>query len=528
MMACKDYSNVALIEPHQLARNLHSREDYVLLDCRPVLAYNNCHISGAVNVNFTGLMKKRFIAGKIGLADLVTTEEGRERFRKSVSSPTVVYDEDTKDVKLLGSSTSISLVLAALTTMGRNMFVLQGGLNAFGPLHPSLCEMAVPVPHFRNSLPPPPRASTPGMRDQALDWHTAPPVNVLSFLVLGSEKDARSKLVFDWFNITYVLNVTPTCPNNFEGAGVVYKRIPVSDTGTQKLSNKFTEAFEYIEEIRKKNGVVLIHCMAGISRSVTLTIAYLMAHFGMSMQDAYQFVKDKRPAISPNLNFMGQLVEFERELQKNPSPTTLDIKLFGPSEEQRKKSVKLMETIIRTNSFTNLPPPGESSPRSKEEGGNTENSATTAGPTPSTSQTPFVLKPLSSSKSKRTKKYRESLEVQQEVAESVAQSSGRSNNNNTVTNSNGDTVTSNSVPAPTSDLSSNISSLHISSNQHSSSHPFPSNKEDTTSASTGGLPTKGELTVKGEKASLHERSVTPPNRCSPEKMEDKSPSPVVS
>ena len=33
------------------------------------------------------------------------------------------------------------------------------------------------------------------MRDQALDWHTAPPVNVLKFLVLGSEKDARSKLV---------------------------------------------------------------------------------------------------------------------------------------------------------------------------------------------------------------------------------------------------------------------------------------------------------------------------------------------
>ena len=57
--------------------------------------------------------------------------------------------------------------------------------------------------------------------------------------------------VFEWFNITYVLNVTPTCPNNFEGAGVVYKRIPVSDTGTQKLSNKFTEAFEYIG---KKNG----------------------------------------------------------------------------------------------------------------------------------------------------------------------------------------------------------------------------------------------------------------------------------
>ena len=32
-----------------------------------------------------------------------------------------------------------------------------------------------------------------GMRDQPLDWETAPPVHVLSFLVLGSEKDARSE-----------------------------------------------------------------------------------------------------------------------------------------------------------------------------------------------------------------------------------------------------------------------------------------------------------------------------------------------
>lgn len=34
-----------------------------------------------------------------------------------------------------------------------------------------------------------------GVRDQALDWMTAPPVHVLSFLVLGSEKDAKSSEV---------------------------------------------------------------------------------------------------------------------------------------------------------------------------------------------------------------------------------------------------------------------------------------------------------------------------------------------
>lgn len=40
-----------------------------------------CCCAGAVNVNFTGMMKKRFMSGKIGLYDLVPTEEGREKFK---------------------------------------------------------------------------------------------------------------------------------------------------------------------------------------------------------------------------------------------------------------------------------------------------------------------------------------------------------------------------------------------------------------------------------------------------------------
>jgi len=71
---------VQIIDSHDLAQQLHGDSNYFLLDCRPVLAYNSCHISGAVNVNFTGMIKKRFIAGKIGLSDLFS-QEGKEKFK---------------------------------------------------------------------------------------------------------------------------------------------------------------------------------------------------------------------------------------------------------------------------------------------------------------------------------------------------------------------------------------------------------------------------------------------------------------
>lgn len=69
------------------------------------------------------------------------------------------------------------------------------------------------------------------------------------------------------------------------------------------------------EQARQTNGRVLIHCQAGISRSSTVAIGYIMKYHNLSMNQAYSKVQACRPIIAPNLNFVGQLYSFEKSLQ---------------------------------------------------------------------------------------------------------------------------------------------------------------------------------------------------------------------
>lgn len=76
------------------------------------------------------------------------------------------------------------------------------------------------------------------------------------------------------------------------------------------------------DSVKNSKGRVLVHCQAGISRSATICLAYLISRHRLRLDEAYEYVKKRRSVISPNFNFMGQLLNWESETQLTERATS--------------------------------------------------------------------------------------------------------------------------------------------------------------------------------------------------------------
>jgi protein-tyrosine phosphatase len=55
------------------------------------------------------------------------------------------------------------------------------------------------------------------------------------------------------------------------------------------------------------NKNVFIHCYAGVSRSATFVVYYIMKTMGLNVNDAMAYVKKRRSKIKPNSGFYAAL-----------------------------------------------------------------------------------------------------------------------------------------------------------------------------------------------------------------------------
>lgn len=113
--------------------------------------------------------------------------------------------------------------------------------------------------------------------------------------------------------VTCVVNATTEIPNA-NWPDIEYVKVPVPDLPHAPLALYFDAVADRIHQTGKRNGRTLVHCVAGVSRSASLCIAYLMKYHRLSLLDAHQWVRSRRPVVRPNMGFWRQLIDYERKL----------------------------------------------------------------------------------------------------------------------------------------------------------------------------------------------------------------------
>jgi len=135
-------------------------------------------------------------------------------------------------------------------------------------------------------------------------------------LFLSGDDAATNKEILDSKNITHVINLTSNVKNKFEPE-IKYLKISIYDLPTVNIMEHFKSSYGFIENALNENekNSVLVHCNAGISRSSTIVIAYLMQKKIFPFyHDAYDYVKSKRSKICPNHGFVKQLINLQIQI----------------------------------------------------------------------------------------------------------------------------------------------------------------------------------------------------------------------
>ena len=309
------------------------------------------------------------------MESLLNCPEDKQKYdtaKESEGMCVVVYDQNSTSADGLSEKSIASLMLKKVSRDCRHVVFLEGGYDGFHGRFPHLCDvpssaedsllkrrpsslllqisnmslsMKEDESDAEESNPP----SSPEEDELSPSHRDATPYQILPYLYLGCRKVAACLPSLKANGITNVLNVTSSIPNNFVTAGLTYKQIAVEDSHDVNMLQHLPEAFSFIEKARVSGERVLVHCHAGMSRSVTVILAYLMKFCNHTLDSAYEHVKQIKSDISPNFSFMGQLLEYECTLRPSPSDSGIGSISASPVESHY--------TFVLASGPTSLPSP---------------------------------------------------------------------------------------------------------------------------------------------------------------------------
>ncbi|XP_060947001.1 dual specificity protein phosphatase 5 [Limanda limanda] len=287
----------------------------LIVDCRPYFSFTNSSIGGSVNVNLNSVVVRRSRGGPLPLQFVIPDERALFRLREGSISAIVAVDDRTSHWQKLKKDSVAQMVINTLSHLasGANICFLKGGFENFHSQYPELCTEVKTIDQSGTETEKRVNTHSEKLSHHKPDYDQGKPVEILPFLYLGSAYHASRQDYLSDLHITALLNVSRRDLQPTKGH-YDYKWIPVEDSHMADISSHFQEAIEFIDHVKQSGGKVLVHCEAGISRSPTICMAYIMRTQQLRLDAAFDIIKQCRDVVSPNLSFMGQLLQFESEV----------------------------------------------------------------------------------------------------------------------------------------------------------------------------------------------------------------------
>ena len=174
-----------------------------------------------------------------------------------------------------------------------------------------------------------------------------------NFLYISSYNATKNKALLEKNKITHIINCAADfCENVFESENkYTYLSFYLKDHESENIECIFYECIKFIDNVKEKGGRVLVHCIQGISRSVTLVLAYLIYKNKLTYDKAFNLVQSKREISSPNFGFSIQLQNFYLRLYEPASKYRYIPKIFAVSSFQNEQPEKIVCRLINEPFF---------------------------------------------------------------------------------------------------------------------------------------------------------------------------------
>lgn len=154
-------------------------------------------------------------------------------------------------------------------------------------------------------------------------------------ILVGNREGAACLDMLLYYGVTHILNASLNIPNFFPD-DFVYCNIRIEDSDKEDISAEFHRAVPFIHDAVRAKSRVFVHCVAGVSRSVSLVAAYLIIQPRERLDDVLRLIRRRRSIAEPNHGFLLALAEVEVEMQGCSSVARSKDKLWAFGAWQRR------------------------------------------------------------------------------------------------------------------------------------------------------------------------------------------------